>query len=363
MGASVTFVLDDLRRGGAERVVVRWANWFAARGHDVELVTLTASGPLEAEVGASVRRATLGAPRVARSVPVLVRHLRRRRPDVVVATLPHVNVAVATATALAAPRARLVLREANDPVAEHPFAGLAGAARRRLVRWAYGRAAAVVALTHGNAEAVVAHLGARPERVHVIPNPAPAVADGRVAAADGPEGRPRFVCVARLARQKDHATLLEALVRLPGAALALVGDGPLRGALEDRVAALGLTARVRFVGDVADVGPWWAWADVAVLSSRWEGFPNVLLEALAHGVPVVATDCPTGPREVIGAAGDVGALVPVAAPDALAAALARVAAAPPSAAALRARALEFDLDALGARWLEVCGLAASPGAP
>jgi len=361
VGALVTFVLDDLRRGGAERVVVRWANWFAARGHEVELVTLTDSGPFEGEVAASVRRTTLGATRVARSMPALVRHLRRRRPDVVVATLPHVNVAVATAAALAGLRARLVLREANDPVAEHPFAGIAGATRRRWVRWAYGRADAVVALTHGNAEAVGVHLGVRPDRVHVIPNPAPAVASAPATPADGPDGRPRLVCVARLARQKDHATLLDALVQLPTAALALVGDGPLRPELEARVAALGLTARVRFVGDVADVAPWWSWADVAVLSSRWEGFPNVLLEALAHGVPVVATDCPTGPREVIGATSEVGALVPVAAPDALAAALARVAAAPPSAEVLRARALDFDLDVLGARWLEVCGLAAPAG--
>jgi glycosyltransferase involved in cell wall biosynthesis len=272
-----------------------------------------------------------------------------------------VNVAVATATMVAGSRARLVLREANDPVAEHRFTGVAGAARRRLVRWAYGRAHAVVALTHGNAEAVVTHLGVRPERVHVIPNPAPTVVGESIAAAEGPEGRPRLVCVARLARQKDHATLLDALARLPDAALALLGDGPLRGELEDRAAALGLTPRVRFVGDVDDVAPWWAWADVAVLSSRWEGFPNVLLEALAHGVPVVATDCPTGPREVIGSTSDVGALVPIADPDALAAALARVAAAPPTAAALRARALAFDLDALGARWLEVCGIAAPPG--
>jgi glycosyltransferase involved in cell wall biosynthesis len=348
-------VLHDLRVGGAERVMLRLAGAFARRGAEVQVVALGGGGPLLAELPAAVDFLPLGAPRAAAAALRLVRHLRRARPDVVVATLPHVNVVAATAVWLARSPARLVLREANDPTAEHPFDGAAGALRGWATRRAYGRADAVVALTEGNAVGVRRHLRVAPERVRVIPNPAPSVPVAAVGPPPTalPVGGPRLLCVARLAPQKDHATLLDAFARLlahrPDAVLALVGDGAERGALAARAASLGVADRVHFAGTVVDTEPWWRWADLLVLSSRWEGFPNVLLEALRHGVAIVATDCPTGPREVLDG-GRYGILAPVGDPDALAAAIERALSAPAAPDALRERAAAYDLDGIAERW-------------
>lgn len=338
--------------------MLRLAGAFARRGAVVEVVALGDAGALQGELPEGVRFRALRSTRVAASVVPLARHLRSAQPDVIVATLPHVNVAVAAASWLARSPARLVLREANDPVAEHGFDGPTGPLRAWATRRAYARAAALVALTAGNADALVAHLGVPRERVCVIPNPAPppprvpAPSDPTV---DGalPEGSPRLLCLARLSRQKDHVTLLDAFERVlqchPAAVLALLGDGPERAALTARVEALGIAGRVHLVGTVVDTDPWWRWADLLVLASRWEGFPNVLLEALQRGVPIVATDCPTGPSEVLDG-GRYGGLVPVGDAGALATGIERALAASPSPAALRARAAVYDLDGVADRW-------------
>lgn len=358
MGRRVTFVLDALRLGGAERIMLRWARWFAEQGADVEMVTLKGGGPLEAELGPSLAWIRLEAPRAALAVSALRRHLRRRRPEVVVSTLPHVNLSVATAVAFSGLPIRLVMREANDPRAEHALSGWMNLFRRRWVRWAYRRADVVVALTEGNARDLVDHLGVDPERVRVIPNPAGKAPTTAPAAPQGaPAGRPRLLCVARLAPQKDHAGLIEAfasLSDLPGASLVLVGGGRLRAELEARAQAAGIAHRVRWLGEQLDVEPWWAWADVLVLASRWEGFPNVLLEALARGVQVAATDCPTGPREIL-ADGRYGFLAPVGQPAALAAAIRAAVDHPIPREDLLARARTFDIDVVGRDWMDAFG--------
>lgn len=349
-------VLHDFRLGGAERVMLRLAGGFAQRGAAVDVVTVGAGGPLRSELPEQVRHRALGVARVSRAAPRLAALVRTLRPDVVVATLPHVNVVTGMAQRLAGSRARLVLREANDPRFEHHFGGRAGALRALLTRAAYARADVVVALTAGNAAAISQVLRVPPQRVRVIPNPAPDVPRQPASSAGLPQGAPRLLCVARLSRQKDHATLLRGFERLlrshPRAQLALLGDGPERSAVEALVDTLGVAAHVHVAGTVLDTEPWWSWADVLVLASRWEGFPNVLLEALAHGVPVVATDCPTGPREVVGGA-RVGELVPVGDADALAAAIDRVVVDPPDPAAVRSRAAAFALERIAEQWWHV----------
>jgi glycosyltransferase involved in cell wall biosynthesis len=152
------------------------------------------------------------------------------------------------------------------------------------------------------------------------------------------------VAVGRLSPQKDFATLLDALARLPGhpaPRLIILGEGAGRPALAARIVAAGLGARVDLVGQVPDVLPYLARADLYVQSSRWEGFGIALVEALGCGVPVVATDCPVGPAEVL-QQGRLGRLVPVADPEALARAMAAALADPADRGAGMVAALAYD---------------------
>jgi glycosyltransferase involved in cell wall biosynthesis len=129
-----------------------------------------------------------------------------------------------------------------------------------------------------------------------------------------PRGRPLLVMAARLAVQKDHATLLRAFVtvrgELPTAQLLLLGDGPRRRELEALTASLGLSTSVHFAGHVDNPWAYMRAADLCVLSSLWEGWALVVAEALVCGARVVATDCPSGPREILDD-GRYGWLVPV----------------------------------------------------
>ena len=165
----------------------------------------------------------------------------------------------------------------------------------------------------------------------------------------------------RLRPQKDFATLIRAFARVRASRrvrLLILGEGPLRGALERLAGEQGVAADVSFTGRVPDAPAWMARAAVFALSSAWEGFGRVLVEALAVGCPVVSTDCPSGPREILGG-GAFGPLVPVGDDAALAAAIARVLDHPPDRDFLMQRADAFSLERGVDRYLDV--LLGAPG--
>jgi glycosyltransferase involved in cell wall biosynthesis len=196
---------------------------------------------------------------------------------------------------------------------------------------------------------MAAATGVRRDRIEVIWNPAvdAGFAARAAAPADHPwfgEPVPVFVTAGRLTEQKDHATLLRALrVRLAHgpARLLILGEGPARAGLEALAAELGVAPHVAFLGFVANPLPYMRQAAAFVLSSRYEGFGLVLAEAMGCGAPVVSTDCPHGPSEIL-AGGAFGVLTPVADAEALGLAMAGDLRARFPAAALRARAAEFS---------------------
>jgi glycosyltransferase involved in cell wall biosynthesis len=203
--------------------------------------------------------------------------------------------------------------------------------------------------------------GLPPERVTVIYNPAvdADVAERCAAAIDHPwfssATPPVILGVGRLTEQKDFATLLRAfaLVRARREArLVILGEGESRPALLALAAELGIARDVDLPGVVADPYPYLARAALFALPSAWEGLPNALIEALAAGCPVVSTDCPSGPREIL-VGGRYGTLVPVRDPAAMAEAILARLAATPDRAAARERAADFGVDRIAARYLEV----------
>ena len=327
----VAIVTSSMEGGGAQRAVAKLATGLVRRGHAVDLVLAHARGPYLAEIPPEVRVVDLGVRRVASAVLPLARYLRSERPRAVLSVLDYVNVVCVAARALARSDVRLVVSERNTL-----SVAVANTTRRRtrlmptLVRWAYPRADAVVAVSEGVAEDLVTGFGLEPSSVHVLNNPVvtPDVTRMRSLPATHPWLRDPalkvVLAVGRLVPQKDHATLVEAFARAglgPDVRLVVLGEGPLRPELEAAVARHGLTGVVDLPGFVDNPYAEMAAADLFVLPSRWEGSPGVLIEAMACGVPVVATDCPSGPLQIL-AGGRFGRLVPVGDVDGLARAVA-----------------------------------------
>ena len=356
--------------GGTERVAVTIANAAALRGCDVHLVCGRAEGPYLDQVLASVTVVDLGVRRFRWALLPLVRYLRRQSPRVTMAMLTQANLLTLVASLLSRYPGRLVVNERStlsaaetDPVAawQRVAPGLAR-------RW-YGRADAIVAVSLGVADDLVRRLGLPPQSVTVIPNPVDLEALRSQASqpCDHPwlagGGPPLVLYVGRLSPEKDLATLLHAFSvvrrRIP-ARLLLLGEGPERHELQRLTDSLDLRAFVDAPGFVQNPYAYMARASLLVLSSRYEGWPNVLVEAMAVGCPVVATDCPSGPREILDG-GSRGSLVPVGDVQALADALTMTLAGDLTWDGLTAHVETWSTDRVLARYLEVLGCECGSG--
>jgi glycosyltransferase involved in cell wall biosynthesis len=271
------------------------------------------------EVPATVRVVDLGAPRVLASLPKLVRYLRTERPRGLASVLNHANVVALWAAKISRYPGRVVVIEQNT----RSVAAAEGKSRRdklmpRLVKRFYPWADCVVGVSAGVADDLVRVVGVEPSKVQVIFNPIVTPELGELARA--PVGHPWFeddtpvfVAAGRLRPQKDFATLLRAFASLRAgrsARLLILGDGPERRNLEALTGELGIDADAQLPGATPNPYAYMARAAAFVLSSRWEGLPTVLVEALRCGVPVIATDCPSGSREIL-ADGRYGTLLPV----------------------------------------------------
>lgn len=346
----VALFLADLHGGGAERMMVVLANGLAGRGIRVDLVLADASGPYLREVAPDVRTIPLRGGGVARNLPALIGYLGRERPQVLVSTLPHTSVVALIARWLADRRLPVVIREANTPQA-HPSSW--NSPKSRVAAWAmqrlYRRADGVIAVSAGVADAVEQVMGVPRAKIATLYNPVvtPEMQD---LAAEDPghpwlaDDVPVVLAVGSLTARKDYPTLLRAFAllraRMP-ARLLVLGEGPERPSIEALAAELGIESDVELMGFRANPYAFMARADVFAASSRLEGLPGALVQALACGCPAVATDCPSGPAEVL-EGGALGELVAVGDADAMADALERTLRHPPERARLRASTRKYD---------------------
>ncbi|HEX6579555.1 MAG TPA: glycosyltransferase [Actinomycetota bacterium] len=305
----VAIFTANMDGGGAERAMAKLAAGIADRGFDVDLVLSDASGHYLAEVPPEVRIVDLHARRVLASLPGLVRYLRRERPAAMLTSMNYVNVVGIWARALARVDTQLVVNEQNALSLE---AAHSPRRRHRMLPRLIGRfypwADRIVAVARGTADDLSRTAGLPRERIDVVHNPI--VTPELKQLADAPLDHPWFrpgeppvvVSVGRLAEQKDFGTLLRAFAQVRDerdARLVILGEGPERGSLEALVAELGLDDAAALPGWVQNPYPWMKGAGTYVLSSRWEGLPSVLIEALYCGVPIVAADCLSGPKEIL----------------------------------------------------------------
>lgn len=334
----IAFFLPSLAGGGAERVLLDLAIASAGLGYQVDLVLASATGPYLRDVPPSVRLVDLRCRRVATAFLPLLGYLRRVRPRALLSTMDHANV-VAIMAAKLAPGVRVTVRQAQSMAWTVNASGLRVKALAWMVRWVYRAAHAVIAVSRGAADELAAFVGMPREQVHVIPNPVltERVMEGADTALSDPwfvEGQPPVILgTGRLNPAKGFDTLIRAFAELrqrQPCRLLILGEGELRSELEALAAELGLGEEVRLPGFVENPFQYMARAGVFVLSSRVEGLPNALIQAMAVGAQVVSTDCPNGPSEIL-ENGRLGPLVKVDDVEGMAKAIEAALAGPPQA--------------------------------
>ncbi len=339
--------------GGVQRVMVNLASGLMRAGVDVDLVVLQARGPFLDTAPQGARLVDLGARRALSGVTPLVRYLRAERPTALLSAQPHINVIATWAHRMAGTGTRLVISEHSHMSTATRTAGFSGDRLRPLMaRLFYPHADAIVAVSQGVADDLARAAGIPAERIRVIYNPVDVTAIQAGAQEEpahpwfGPGEPPVILAAGRLALEKDYPTLLRAfalLHPLRSARLIILGEGPERARLEALAENLGIRSQVELAGYVDNPFACMARAGVYVLSSMREGFPNALVEALACGAPVVSTDCPSGPAEIL-ENGRYGRLVPVGDAQALAEAIVETLDDPLPGAVMRARAAEFSVE-------------------
>jgi glycosyltransferase involved in cell wall biosynthesis len=358
----VSIFLNDLTGGGAERQTLTLARELHAHGVVVELILHQLRGELVDLIPDGIDVINLNRPRTRHDIAPLAKHLRQRRPDILLANIDHKNIAAILARMLSATPTKAVITQHN------PLAGEISQDGRhyRIVAPSYWILrpfiSAAVAVSDGIAQELV-RLARFPERKVVrIYNGVigPGFETRATMHVEHPwfseNGAPVFVSAARLVPQKDHETLLRAMAlyrKTSAGRLIVLGTGPLRDRLRQLAQDLQISDAVDFVGFQGNPLPWFRLADVFVLSSRSEGFGIALAEAMGCGTPVISTDG-HGPGEIL-ERGRYGVLVPPQDPVALAAALASANEMrrrfPPEA--LKARAAAFSDEACAARYLSL----------
>jgi glycosyltransferase involved in cell wall biosynthesis len=348
--AQLAIYLPDLSGGGAEKLHVNLTPHLAARGFAPRFLLDQARGALLDTVADDCPIDVLNAHRQIAALPRLVRHLRARPPAALIANMEHMAVMAAGARALSGARTRLIITQHNTYSEQLRRTSWKWRALPPFYRRALLSADAIIAVSAGVADDLAAVARIPRERIDVIYNGV--VGDDLDARAAGEPSHPWYgettpviVAMGRMVPQKDFATLIRAMAdpATPREArLIILGEGPQRVELEALVTDLGLRERVAMPGFVGEPLPWLRRADLFVLSSRFEGFGNVIAEALACGTPVVSTDCPHGPAEILDR-GRFGRLAPVGDPAALARAIALSLGETPQRDELRARGRSFNM--------------------
>jgi glycosyltransferase involved in cell wall biosynthesis len=356
----IAFFLPTLDGGGAERVVLNLLEGMVKLDIPVDLVVASAEGAYLHQVPDRVRLIDLAAGRIVKAILPLSRYLKETNPIGLVSNMRHANVAAIVAKSLSGIDTKLVVVD-HETLSASRSNLLRNKFILPMMKLLYPHADTIVGVSQGVATDLDTRMGFKPGRVKVIYNP---VVDRQLISKSQTTlehpwfhtgSPPVFLGVGRLSEQKDFLNLINAFALLRQkrpARLIILGEGESRSELEAAIATLNISADVSLPGFVDNPYAYMACASAFILSSRWEGLPTVLIEAMACGCPVVATDCPSGPDEILGS-GKYGDLVPVEDAPALSRAMERVLDLPASRESLVARGTYFSTERAVAKYLDL----------
>lgn len=349
----IALLVPDLRGGGAQHMAINMANELTRRGHHVSLLVIQKIGPFQEKVSNSVHIVDLGAKRIMGGILPLSFHLRREKPDVLYSVMTYVNIVALIAKYMSGQFGiTTVISERNQfSLNANQKNGKPSLLQRLLIGFFYPLADQIIGISKGVSNDIKGYIWYGQEKVNWIHNPV--VTPDLISACSSQSSLlghktndiPLIITSGRLVPQKDHRTLLHAfslLLQRRPAHLIILGEGSLRTELETYAQDLNISTHVTFQGFVTDPLSLMKEADLFVLSSAWEGFCNVLVEALLCGLPIVSTDCPSGPREILDD-GLYGDLIPVGDPVKMADAIEMALARPVDKEAQRNRALKFSV--------------------
>jgi glycosyltransferase involved in cell wall biosynthesis len=358
----IAFFLPALYGGGAEKVAINLLKGMLSYDVSLDLVLASQEGPYLKQVPSQVNIVNLEAGRVIKAIAPLSQYLRQTQPDALLSHMNHANAIAVMAKKLASTNTRLVLVE-HDTLSVARSQLLRAKLLPFFMRWLYPSADAIVGVSQGATDDLGKYLGISPRKLHVIYNPV--VDEELIHKAEATldhswfqnKAIPVFLAVGRLTSQKDFGTLMKAFAILrqtQPARLLILGEGEARQELEALTQELKIAKDVSLPGFVDNPYSYMSQANAFVLSSRWEGLPTVLIEAMACGCSVVSTDCPSGPQEIL-AAGKYGFLVPVGDVHALAAAMLKVLNNPVNKTMLIQRSQDFSLQQAVPKYLNLLG--------
>tara|TARA_R110000850_G_scaffold30212_4_gene83231 strand:- start:1754 stop:2917 length:1164 start_codon:yes stop_codon:yes gene_type:complete len=339
--------------GGLDRVAILLANGMAERGVPTELWLTKATGAVADLIAPNVKVRMVPTPEIGGrglqlflQIPAVARMIREHRPRAIFSAGNQSNLSLAIARSLAGQAGTKIIQKITNPILRPG----SGTRPSRFRKWRFGFTARLGDMTLTLSQADAEHYSRiyplAADKFQAVPNPYVSramLASGEQRAVRNPAQPPRLLAVGRIAPQKDYRTLVSALARIADRpwSMTILGDGPLLEEVKAWVAQSDLTDRVAFKGFVGEATPYFAESDILVLSSQWEGFPAVPIEAMASGCAVVATDCSTGLSELLRAIGQ--APVPVQSPEALAMALANEMDVPQPIAPMRASAAVYSI--------------------
>ena len=303
----IAIIAPNLNGGGAELAVVNLCNGISGLGYDVTLLLFSAEGPLIKKVNSKIDIVDLKTTRSSVSLLELSKELRRVEAQIAITALDNASVATLFAKKISLIKIPVIVTVHHPLMCAYRKANIKSQLLKLLIKLLFPTATEIIAVSRQVKDEVELFLGKRSPAVHVIPNPILYNSTKNTKTFVAPhdwfcQTRNVIFGCGRLSKEKDFGTLIKAVSMLPrhlDARLLIAGDGPQKKQLLSEIKLLKCEERVQLTGHVEDVVPYFYFASCFVLPSQFEGFGNVLVEALDHGCPVISTNCSSGPIDIL----------------------------------------------------------------